>query len=187
MGNIVQKVIRKIAGGGKSAQQAEMEYLIAHGLRVGKNFQSFTDYPFDSNWPWLITVGDNVLISTNVRILAHDASTNYAGTHTKIGIVEIGNDVFIGSGSIILCNTRIGNNVIIGAGSVVSHDVPSDSVVAGNPAKIVCSMREFREKHQKNLKDHVYFNKHRWNEWKDASPDEWAEMRDKLKDTFGYV
>lgn len=127
------------------------------------------------------------MISTNVRILAHDASTNYAGTHTKIGIVEIGNDVFIGSGSIILCNTRIGNNVIIGAGSVVSHDVPSDSVVAGNPAKIVCSMREFREKHQKNLKDHVYFNKHRWNEWKDASPDEWAEMRDKLKDTFGYV
>ena len=164
-----------------------MEYLIAHGLRVGKNFQSFTDFPFDSNWPWLITVGDNVLLSTNVRILAHDASTNYAGAHTKIGIVEIGNDVFIGSGSIILCNTRIGNNVIVGAGSVVSHDVPDNSVVAGNPVKLVCSMDEFKKKHQENLNSHIYFTEHKWNEWKNAAPDEWAEMRENLKDTFGYV
>jgi acetyltransferase-like isoleucine patch superfamily enzyme len=43
----------------------------------------------------------------------------------------------IGSGSTILSNVRIGVNAIIGAGSVVTHDVPPNSIVAGNPAKIL--------------------------------------------------
>lgn len=38
----------------KTAQQAEMEYLLAHGLRIGENFHSYTEYPFDANWPRLI-------------------------------------------------------------------------------------------------------------------------------------
>jgi len=47
----------------------------------------------------------------------------------------------IGSGSTILCNVTVGENSIIGAGSVVTKDVPPNSIVAGNPAKI---MREIR-------------------------------------------
>lgn len=187
MSNIFRKLIQKITQGGKTAKEAEMDFLLSHGLKVGANFQSFTDYPFDSNWPWLISVGDNVLVSTNVKILAHDASTNYAGAHTKIGIVSIGDNVFIGSGTIVLCNTRIGSNVIIGAGSVVSHDIPDNSVVAGNPARVVCTMDEFKRKHQDNLNTHTFFTKYRWDAWKNASPEEWEEMREQLKDTFGYV
>lgn len=164
-----------------------MEYLLAHGLRVGENFRSYTEYPFDANWPWLITVGNNVLISTNVKILAHDASTVRAGAHTKIGIVEIGDNVFIGSGTIVLCNTRIGSNVIIGAGSVVSYDIPDNTVAAGNPAKVICTMEAFSARHQENLKTHHYFDQHRWDKWMEASPEEQEDMRRKLKDTFGYV
>lgn len=127
------------------------------------------------------------MLSNNVRLLAHDASTGKAGALTKIGIVKIGNNVFIGADSIVLCNTRIGDNVIIGAGSVVTHDVPSNSVYAGNPARRVCSFEAFQEKHLKNLETKPYFSEHRWDEWLNASKEEQSEMRKKLEDTFGYV
>lgn len=53
--------------------------------------------------------------------------------------------------SIILCGTQIGNNVIIGANSVVSGEYPDDCVIAGNPAKIICTLDEFRKREKKNL------------------------------------
>lgn len=135
----------------------------------------------------MITVGDDVLISTNVKILAHDASTNFVDSHTKVGIVSIGNNVFVGSGSIILCNTRIGNNVIIGAGSIVSHDIPDNSVVAGNPARVLCSIEEYRSKHCAALQTHPYFCQHNWDEWINATSEEWETMRSRLENTHGYV
>ena len=49
----------------------------------------------------------------------------------------IGDNCYIGTGSIILGPRIIGNNVIIGAGSVVTKDVPDNAVIAGNPAKII--------------------------------------------------
>lgn len=49
----------------------------------------------------------------------------------------IGNRVMIGAGACILGNIHIGDNVIIGCNSVVVHDVPANSVVVGNPAKII--------------------------------------------------
>lgn len=52
-------------------------------------------------------------ISSNVKILAHDTSTEYVNGYTKIGVVEIGNNVYIGYNVTILCNVRIGSDVII--------------------------------------------------------------------------
>lgn len=182
--DIIKKIVR---GGGTSPEKATMDYCFAHGFTAGKNFKYYGGYPIDANWPWLISVGDDVMLSSNIRILAHDASTGKAGAHTKIGIVRIGNNVFIGADSIVLCNTRIGDNVIIGAGSVVTHDVPSNSIYAGNPARFVCSFDEFQEKHLKNLETKPYFSEHRWDEWANASEKEWQEMRDRLESTFGYV
>lgn len=183
----INEILRKIVHRGVSPEKAAMDYCFQHGFTAGKNFQYFSGYPIDANWPWLISVGDDVLLSSNVRILAHDASPGKAGVYTKIGIVRIGNNVFVGADSIILCNVRIGDNVIIGAGSVVTHDIPSNSVYAGNPAKYICSFEEYQKKHQNNLKSHLYFNQHHWSEWKNASAEEKVEMRQKLEDTFGYV
>ena len=107
--DIIKNIRRKYVGEG-----SEVEYLEAHGFRHGKNFQYYSGNPIDSNWPWLISVGDNVMLASDVRILAHDASTGYANGYTKIGCVTIGNNVFIGADSIVLCNTKIGDNVIVG-------------------------------------------------------------------------
>ena len=56
------------------------------------------------------------------------------------------NNVFIGCNSIIMGGVRIGNNVVIGAGSVVTKDIPDNSVVVGNPAKVIKTFDEFIEK-----------------------------------------
>lgn len=179
--------IMKYFRSGVNSEKETMEYCFAHGFRAGKNFSYNSGYPIDANWPWLISVGDNVTLATGVKLLAHDAATAKTEVHTKIGIVEIGNNVFIGANSIVLCNTRIGDNVIIGAGSVVTHDVPSNSVYAGNPAIFVCSFEDFNKKHVANQKDHPIFRQHAWDKWKDAPEEERMQMKEQLRNSFGYL
>lgn len=182
---MIRKILRRLIRG-KSPEQREKEYLLKNGLQLGDNVVSYSPYAFDSEYPWLISVGDNTMISTNVKILAHDASTGYAVHYSKIGKVHIGKNCFIGTGSIVLCNVNIGDNCIIGAGSVVSKDIPDNSVAAGNPAKVICSIEEFREKHKQLLSEKPVFEKP-WDQWPTATMEEKIEMREKLKGTFGYV
>ena len=181
------RLIKKL--GGVSPAEDEMRFLESHGFTHGDNFYCYSPYAIDASWPFLISIGDNVTISSDVKILAHDASTNLTGARTKVGIVSIGSNVFVGAGSTILCNTRIGDNVVIGARSLVSKDVPSNCVVAGNPARIICSFEEYKAKHMeaRNSGEHPIFNKHEWNEWINAGKDDWNEMRRALADTFGYL
>jgi len=73
----------------------------------------------------------------------------YPPEYALIGRVTIGNNVFIGAGSIILPNVKIGSNVIIGAGSVVSRSIPDNCVALGSPARVICSYEEFVEKKKK--------------------------------------
>lgn len=183
----MRMIIDKLRALKKSPEQKNMDSLISHGLKLGNNFASCSPYAFDGGWPWLINVGDNVTFSTNVTVLAHDASPTKFNIPTKIGIVKIGNNVFVGTGVIILCNTRIGDNVIIGAGSVVSGDVPSNSVVAGNPAKVICSIDEFKAKHTRARENRPYFTQYQWNEWANAPESDKDAMRRALEDSFGYV
>ena len=174
----------------KDPEDIEAKYLEKHGFRHGKNFINYSGVEaIDHRWPFLISVGDDVMFSGNVRILAHDASTVKTGARTKVGIVSIGSNVFIGYGSTVLCNTRIGDNVIVGAGSVVTKDVPSNSVVAGNPARVICTFDEFKEKNLKarSSGEHPIFDKYEWDQWINASREDWDEMREMLSDTYGYL
>lgn len=164
-----------------------MEYAKAHGFTHGKNFHYNSGYPIDGNWPWLISVGDDVTLATGVKLLAHDASTAMTGVRTKIGLVQVGNCVFIGANTIVLPNVRIGDNVVIGAGSVVTKDVPSNSVYGGNPAEFICTFEAYCQKHQNDQQTHPTFHQHTWQEWPLVSEQERMEMKERLKDTFGYL
>jgi acetyltransferase-like isoleucine patch superfamily enzyme len=94
-----------------------------------------------------VTVGRNVNIGGNVRIFDHDhhCLDHLTRRHpqrdfeaTATAPVVIGDDVFIGAQAIILKGVTIGDRAIIGAGAVVSlRHVPADTIVAGNPARVV--------------------------------------------------
>ena len=88
--------------------------------------------------PHLITINDNVDIGPFVIIATHDSSKKCVYPDGKIETKEvvIENNVYIGSGAIILPGVRIGHHSIVGAGSVVTKDIPPYSVSYGIPAKV---------------------------------------------------
>lgn len=118
-------------------------------IEIGDNC-GFTGTVFSARTK--IKVGSNVLIGANTRIFDHDYhSMNYKDRResktdaeaTKTLPVIIGDDVFIGNQCQILKGVKIGARSIISSNSVVSlRNIPEDSVVAGNPAKIYGQMRE---------------------------------------------
>lgn len=137
---------------------ADIDEYIARGLQIGKNYNIQAQVSLDYSHCYKIKIGDNVTLAQRVTILAHDASTwNHLG-YTKIGLVEIGNNVFIGAGAIILPNVKIGNNVIIGAGSIVTKDILDDTVVAGNPAVPISKTSDYIKKHKNKIEKSATFD-----------------------------
>jgi maltose O-acetyltransferase len=122
------------------------------GLKVGRNFKRLHGTILDPAHCWLITIGDNVTMAPRVHILAHDASTFAHLGYTKIGLVTIGSNVFIGAGSVILPNVTIGDNVVIGANSTVTGDIAANTVAAGSPARHVCTLGAFLEKNRELMR-----------------------------------
>ena len=97
-------------------------------------------------YPELIKLHDNVFVHGKVRIVPHDMVNTFLkravpgedfGPRERIGCIEIMDNVYIASGSRIMPNVRINKNCIISADSVVTQDIPENSVVAGNPAKVI--------------------------------------------------
>lgn len=88
-----------------------------------------------------LCIGDDTIFGPNVMVYDHNHKYDLTmGVNRRmfdVGEVTIGKRCWIGAGAIILKNVHIGDNCIIGAGSVVTKDVPSNSVAAGNPAKII--------------------------------------------------
>ena len=90
-----------------------------------------------------LTIYEDVVISTGVIILSHDWSILKRSNHSDhlhnsvFKPVTISANSFIGAGAIILPGSEIGKNCIIGAGAVVKGKIPDDSIVIGNPAKII--------------------------------------------------
>jgi len=141
----------------------------------------------DGAFPWLITIGNNCRITVNVIILYHDASTMACLGYTKIGKVEIGDNVFIGSGTVILPNSHIGNNVVIGAGSVVSGDIPDNSVAVGTPAKVVQSIDEFTSLHRNKIEKGSCFTKLGFTINNGITEENKRIMKNKVKNKIAYI
>lgn len=142
---IIKEIVYRIRG------EYTTEKLIKMGMKVGKNFNRLIGVILDPAHCWLIEIGDNVTMAPRVHILAHDASTKMFLGYAKIGRVVIGNNVFIGTDTVVLPNVRIGDNVVIGANSTVTKDLEGGFVYAGNPAKRICSIEEYITKNKRLL------------------------------------
>ncbi len=108
--------------------------------------------------PYLISIHNNVSVAAHANFITHDViSTVFENEDKKnypvyLGTIEVFDNVFIGTNSSILYNTKIGPNAIVAAGSVVTKDVPEGTIVAGNPAKVVGDYYKLKEKRQEYAK-----------------------------------
>lgn len=146
MKRLFRKLLEYLRG-----EPQHLDKLIKRGLKVGKDFCRMGGVIIDPTHCYHTTIGDNVTLAPRVHILAHDASTMSFLGKTRAANVTIGDDVFVGAGSIILHGVHIGNRVIIGAGSIVTKDIPANSVAAGNPAKVICDIDEYLAKEKAKM------------------------------------
>lgn len=131
------------------------KYIIKHHIfkSVGKNF-FFQPRRIPAD-PELIKFHDNVIVTSNVTFVTHDVfhlGLNYLNKGEflyNMGCIEVMDNVFIGCNTTILPNIKIGPNVVIGAGSVITKDVPPNTVVAGNPARVIGTFDEYLEKRKR--------------------------------------
>lgn len=109
------------------------------GVRIGRDCIVHTNR--FSTEPYLIEIGDHVAISSGCEFITHDASgfifDRQGLAHGLYGTIRVGSNVYFGVNCIILPHTTIGSNCVIGAGSVVRGVIPDDSIVFGNPARVV--------------------------------------------------
>lgn len=147
---IIRYFKRKI---GKFSSQDYVEYLVDNNVSVGKGtyFFDWKNTIVDIQRPWLLEIGEYCKITSGVTILTHDYSRSVL-RRVYGEIIEggsktiIGNNVFLGINAIVLAGTKIGDNCIVGAGSICMGTYPSNSVIAGNPAKVICSLDDYYRK-----------------------------------------
>lgn len=126
----------------KTSHKRKASYWRSRGMKIGEDCQLYT-MTFSTE-PYLIEIGDHVAIARGTLFITHDGGIWCFRDQIKngdiFGRIRIGNNVFIGNNCTILPNTTVGNNCIIGAGSVVRGEFPDNSVIVGNPAKMVFNM-----------------------------------------------
>lgn len=124
------------------------------GISIGENCIFCSPLPIwrDS---FLLSFGNNVLVSGNVSFLLHDAAptTVSDGIGTDVlGGCHIGNHCFIGANSTIMPGVMLADYTVVGAGSVVTHSTEQPGlVIAGNPARVVCTVKEYINKNSNKI------------------------------------
>ena len=173
---LLRKIIRKIRGTAPSVDEWR-----SRGVSIGTNCHIYGS--IDDGHEFLVTIGNNVTLASGCRVLTHDGSTKKIVGYSRVGRVDIGNDVFVGAGAIILPGVRIGNKVIIGAGSVVTNDIPDNVVAVGSPARIIGCYDEYVRKTEEQFRTMP-----RWETYyKQKTQAEKTEMRDILqKSRIGF-
>jgi maltose O-acetyltransferase len=92
-----------------------------------------------------VTIGSRTLFGPNVQIYTATHPLDHVTRATGLESakpITIGEDVWVGGGAIICPGVTIGSRSIIGAGSVVTKDIPDDVIAAGNPCRIIRSLKE---------------------------------------------
>lgn len=116
---------------------------VTPALRIGSH--SFIGHQCSFNLRHGITLGEHCLLAGGIIIQDHDGhpldphrrQAGEPAPESEVHAVTIGNNVWIGRRSLILKGVQVGDNAVIGAGSLVVRDVPANTVVAGNPARVI--------------------------------------------------
>ena len=131
--------------------RSKVEYLRSCGARIGERTRLNCSTDSFGTEPYLVTVGSDCLFANGIHIITHDGGVVVLNNLNlfdgkkmdKISPVNIGNNVYIGTGAMIMPGVTIGNNVIIGAYAIVTKDIPDNTLAVGMPAKCIKSIDEY--------------------------------------------
>lgn len=143
---MIQKIIRFY----RKRFWSSEKYARHIGVKIGKDCLISTRN-FSSE-PYLIEIGDNVRIASDVKFFTHGGLWSQRKKYKNLdyfGKIKVGNYTYIGEGAKIMPGVILGNDVIVGAGSIVTKSVPDGKIVAGNPARIVGETIDFVERIKK--------------------------------------
>lgn len=151
---IIRKLINKVKKVYyTSSSERYIKYLRNCGIKIGEGciFRDVKTTRIDITRPSLVEIGNNVDMNRNFQIMTHDwASGVFRNVFHNIlpssGKVKLGNNIYFGTDVIVLKGVTIGDNCVIAAGSIITKDIPANSVVAGIPAKVICTLEEYYEK-----------------------------------------
>ena len=119
------------------------------GVSIGKNCFIST-----RNWPsegYLVTIGDNVAVTSGVSIHCHGGGRAVRKEHPDFdvfGKVVIEDWAYIGAYSQIMPGVTVGEGALVAAGSIVTKSVKPHTVVGGNPARLICTTEEYYERNK---------------------------------------
>ncbi len=162
--SLINKILRRIIYPESYSKETMVKSLRNKGCIVGENvvfFHPETNF-IDTTRPYLLEIGDGAKITRGVVILTHDFSFSifrpvfHDNMNECSGKTIIGRNNFIGMGGVILPGVHLGDNVIVGSGSVVTKSFPSNVVVAGNPAKVICTLDDFYKKRKDRFLTDAY-------------------------------
>ena len=156
------------------------------GMQIGKDVNLPDSTFIDTSHCFLISVGDHCGLGPECLILAHDAQMDEFLDAARIGRVVIHPSCHIGARCTILPGVEIGPRTIVGANSVVVHSLPPDTVCAGNPARVICSLDEYLAKHTERLKTCPTFDYLKYDK-RFLTPGRQREMVDSTNRGHAYI
>jgi len=134
-----RRILRDLLGAGAESVWMQPPFFCDYGRNIELGDRVFFNFNCVVLDVCRVRIGDNTLVGPAVQIYTpmHPLDAEMRRRHEYGKPIEIGSDVWIGGGAIILPGVRIGDRTVIGAGSVVTRDVPEEVFAAGNPCRIV--------------------------------------------------
>jgi maltose O-acetyltransferase len=137
-------LLRELLGAVGEGASIQPPLTCDYGYNVSLGAGSFINYRAIILDVVSVVIGDHAQLGTAVQILTadHPRDPELRRTGAESGVpVTVEDNVWIGSGAIVCPGVTIGANSVIGAGSVVTREVPPDVVAAGNPCRVIRSLR----------------------------------------------
>jgi maltose O-acetyltransferase len=138
-GAVRRRILRQLLGAGGDTVWMQPPFYCDYGANIYLGARVFFNFNCVVLDVCEVRIGDFTLFGPGVQILTplHPLDHELRRKQEFGKPIEIGSDVWVGGGALILAGVRIGSRAVIGAGSVVTRDVPEGAFAAGNPCRVI--------------------------------------------------
>jgi maltose O-acetyltransferase len=139
-----RRLLRELFGRGGDSVWMQPPFYCDYGSNISLGERVFFNFNCVVLDVCPVTIGDFTLFGPAVQILTplHPLNAELRRREEFGKPIEIGSDVWVGGGALILAGVRIGSRAVIGAGSVVTRDIPEGVIALGNPCRVVREISE---------------------------------------------